>query len=223
MQFINLLKLKLNTLRELCQAAHAARGGWDETLEANYRNHYDITNGPSDQCPGTCDHVKWRGHEALCGVGSPANIDFTHFTMFNTRPLLSVLLHRSYFITFYCITGDILIDGVTMCQHVWPGWLDPAHSPVPILHSLQSRAKTWQSVDLSPLSNSAWSFSSTFYGPEELGFQFNAISNFHFKVLLKILFTFLVAWERTGGNFARSNCQNALFCTPQCPDQRLNC
>lgn len=133
--------------------------------------------------------------------GSPSSVIFHHILLYNRR-------HFNW-----------RRHNVPTCL----ARLDPARSPVPILHSLQSRAKTWQSVDLGPPSNSARSFSSTFYGPEELGFQFNAISNFHFKVLLKILFTFLVAWERTGGNFARSNCQNALFCTPQCPDQRRDC
>ena len=53
-------------------------GGWDETFEANYRNHYDITNGPSDQCPGTRDHVKWRRHEAWCGVGTRQILSLQH-------------------------------------------------------------------------------------------------------------------------------------------------
>ena len=136
-------------------------------------------------------------------LGSPSSLIFHHILLYNRR-------HFNGW------------------RHIVPACLarlDPTHSLIlPILHfSLQSWARTWQSLNLGTPSNSAGVFSSTIYSPEELGFQFNTISNFRLKVLLKILFTFLVAWELTGGNLAWSNCQNALFCTPQCPDQRLNC
>ena len=164
-----------------------------------------------------------RGHLTMLSGGGTrpgclwAQGKYGLYTFYNVRPLLSfisvifhhiLLYHRRHF---------------NWRRHIVPtclALLDPcSHSPVPIFHSLQSRARSWQSVDLGPpIKFRPKLLKYSFTVLKNWIFSFNAISNFHFKSFIKN-FVYLFGGMRTvRGQFRlESNCQNALFCTPQLP------
>ena len=149
-----------------------------------------------------------RGHLTMLSGGgtrpgclwAQGKYGLTHFTMFAPSSPSSVIFH--HILLYHRRHFNWRRHNVPTCLAL----LDPcSHSPVPIFHSLQSRARSWQSVDLGPPSNSAPSLSSTALRSWRIGFSALMPSQiFVLKVLLKILFTFLVAWERSGGNLGWS-------------------